>query len=59
MKKQTVTLKIIYDEQNNQPADWDWSELCDLGPEERVKVVAATAIEDVQESDTDEDEDED
>ena len=52
MKKQTVTLRIIYDEQNNPPADWDWSELCDLDPAELVEVISSTDIEDAPESET-------
>jgi hypothetical protein len=39
MKAQTITLKIIYDENMVEPpAQWDWTTLLDLYTDESVEV---------------------
>jgi hypothetical protein len=39
-KTQTVVLEIQFDDEMcESPADWNWRELLDLGPDEEVKVL--------------------
>lgn len=57
MKQQTVTLKIVYDElQNDAPSEWNWPLLLDIGGADHVEVTDATPVEPAPESETDEDE---
>lgn len=59
MKQQNVTLKIVYDElQNDAPSEWDWPLLLDVGGADSVEVVDATPVEPATESETNEDENE-
>lgn len=42
MKRQRITLEIVYDENDMEdPADWDFAELFDLPDSDNVKVVMA------------------
>lgn len=42
IKTQTVVLEIQFDDQmSERPADWNWRELLDLGPDEEVHVLEA------------------
>ena len=51
MKQQTVTLKIVYDElQNDAPSEWDWPRLLDMGGADSVEVIDATPVEPAPES---------
>lgn len=55
MKQQTVTLKIVYDElQNDPPAQWDWPLLLDMGGAERVEIIDATPTEKLTDEDLEE-----
>jgi hypothetical protein len=57
MKQQNVTLKIVYDElQNDAPSEWDWPLLLDVGGADSVEVVDATPVEPASESETNENE---
>jgi hypothetical protein len=59
MKQQTVTLKIVYDElQNDAPSEWNWPMLLDIGGAESVEVIDANPVESAPESETNEDENE-
>lgn len=57
MRQQTVTLKIVYDElQNDAPMRWDWNLLLDLETAtESVEVISASEIENAPETATNED----
>jgi hypothetical protein len=49
MKKQRVTLEIVYDEeQNSPPMHWNWTMLLDMGGAESVMLVDATPVERVE-----------
>jgi hypothetical protein len=59
MKKQRVTLEIVYDEtQNSPPMHWNWPMLLDMGGAESVHLVDANPVESAPESETNEDENE-
>lgn len=59
MKRQTITLEITYDETYaDPPMRWDWAELLGISPNENVKIVDVTRIEDAPETTTNEDEEE-
>jgi hypothetical protein len=52
MKKQTVTLEIVFDENENYrlpPAEWDWTAIIDLDGTEGVTVMHATPVEEHRE----------
>lgn len=58
MKQQTVTLKIVYDElQNEPPAQWLWPVLLDMGGAESVEIIGATPIENFTDENHEEEED--
>lgn len=59
MKQQNVTLKIVYDElQNDAPSEWNWPSLLDMGGADSVEVIDATPVEPASESETNDDENE-
>jgi hypothetical protein len=46
MKKQTVTLEIVFNEHYClPPAEWDWTAILDLDGTEGVTVMHATPVE--------------